>query len=430
MRTASRTPLLERGESSLGDSSRGRTQSFSSFATADKAASDEEDDDGDGVDRLDPTQISGARYAADAARHARRALVWSIGLALPVSLVCFTIQTELAQYIQRDLHYEKPFFMLYVTHSSWWLNGVGMWCYLRLTNRRTTPATLLKRTLADIRETATEIASPRPPPAHMILVTAALGLCLTIAAATWYLAVNLTTASDVSAIYNASAFFAYAFAVPLLGEALRWDKVAAVLVAIGGVGVIAYGDRVDDEATTSRALGNIVISVGAVLYGLYEVLYKKWACPEDATDHMRSILFANVMSTALGVFTLAFVWIPLPILHVLGWERFELPPANAALALIASIAANFVYSACLLGMISLTGPVLSSVASLLSIFCVAITDTIVTGKPLSLAAIAGGAMILVAFGVLVLATVREAHGAAKHRGVAQAQRTAEHVDTR
>lgn len=346
----------------------------------------------------------------------KNAYIYAIGIALPISLICFTVQTELAQYIQAKLRYEKPYFMLYITHSSWWLNGIGMWCFLRLKNPHTSSAVTTKRMWKDCVETARVIAAKASHAhwnlaAHMALIIVCCGICLTIAGGTWYVAINLTTASDVSAIYNASAFFAYAFSIPILHERLRTDKLLAVAISILGVLIIAYGDREtgNDESTNTgrRFLGNLIIAFGAILYGLYEVLYKKYGCPPDQYDPNRSIVFANAMATGLGLFTLGVMWIPIPILHVLGWETFELPPKSALLALVLSIAANFVYSSCLLAMISLTSPVLSSVACLLSIFVVAIVDTHITGEPLSSAALVGGVLISIGFAVLSWATYIE-----------------------
>jgi len=66
-------------------------------------------------------------------------------------------------------------------------------------------------------------------------------------------------------------------------------------------------------------------------------------------------------------------------------------------------------------LMSLTSPVLSSVAALLTIFLVGITDWLVTGKPLSAAALAGCALIVVAFCMLSYATYREMKEEQKHR---------------
>lgn len=236
------------------------------------------------------------------------------------------------------------------------------------------------------------------------------------------MAVNLTSPSDLTAIYNCSAFFAYAFSVPILKEPLRWDKSFAVLVAIVGVLIVAYGDAVptkhggksggsvgggESKEASNRVAGNLIIGVGSVLYGFYEVLYKRLACPPEGCSPGRGMIFANTFGSLMGMFTLLVLWIPLPILHVLGWETFELPHGQAAWLLCISVLANATFSGSFLILISLTSPVLSSVAALLTIFLVAITDWAWTGIPLSAAAIIGGLLIIGAFLLLSWSTFRE-----------------------
>jgi drug/metabolite transporter (DMT)-like permease len=159
-------------------------------------------------------------------------------------------------------------------------------------------------------------------------------------------AVNMTTASDLTAIYNCSAFFAYAFSVPLLNDKLRFDKIFSVVVAIIGVLVVAYGDtgpgigEGEEVNTDNRSLGNIIIGVGSVLYGLYEVLYKKLACPPQGTSPGRSMIFANTVGSCIGTFTLLVLWIPLPILHYTGWETFQWPVGKQASMMVISVLAN------------------------------------------------------------------------------------------
>ena len=170
------------------------------------------------------------------------------------------------------------------------------------------------------------------------------------------MAVDLTSASDLTAIYNCSAFFAYAFSIPLLGDKLRFDKVFAVAVAIAGVMTVAYGDSAPakhggksggsvgggenpDEAK-NRTVGNIIIGIGSVLYGLYEVLYKKLACPPEGTSPGRGMIFANLFGSLIGCFTLFVLWIPLPLLHWTGIEVFEWPTGRTGWILLISVLAN------------------------------------------------------------------------------------------
>lgn len=187
--------------------------------------------------------------------------------------------------------------------------------------------------------------SQKSPVPYILKKTAFVTTALTVAGASWYLAVDYTSASDLTAIYNCSAFFAYAFSIPLLHEKLRFDKVFSVVVAIAGVLIIVYGDagtKQDDEneEASNRTLGNIIIGIGSVLYGLYEVLYKKLACPPEGTSPGRGMIFAMTFGSLIGCFTLFVLWIPLPILHLTGLETFELPKGEAAWMLLISVLAN------------------------------------------------------------------------------------------
>jgi len=283
---------------------------------------------------------------------------------------------------------------------------------------------------------AQELVLPRnqrSPIPYFIRMTSFVTCALTVAGGSWYVAVNLTSPSDLTAIYNCSAFFAYAFSVPLLKEKLRWDKSFSVLVAIIGVLIVAYGDAVPtkhggksggsvggdpdkgDTEAKNRVAGNLIIGVGSILYGFYEVLYKKLACPPEGTSPGRGMIFANTFGSLIGCFTLFVLWIPLVILHVTGIETFQLPRGEQARILAVSVLANATFSGSFLVLISLTSPVLSSVAALLTIFLVAIVDWAWTGIPLSPAAIAGGLLIIAAFLMLSWSTYREMQEDKRHR---------------
>ncbi|KAI5856204.1 NADP-dependent oxidoreductase domain-containing protein [Durotheca rogersii] len=346
---------------------------------------------------------------------------------LVVSLVSFCIQTELGRYVQHELGWDKAYCMLYLTHGSWALLWPVQLVILRIQKRDVPWPTFWRRHLYLLRSTAHMVAQQetdiprhviqRSPLPYMIRTTAFITTSLTVAGLSWYVAVSMTTPSDLTAIYNCSAFFAYAFSVPLLKEKLRLDKSISVLIAIAGVLVVAYGDPSgpaaaggdgsSDNAASTRFLGNMIIGAGSVLYGLYEVMYKRWACPPEGTSATRGMIFANAFGTCIGLFTLLVLWVPLPVLHVLGWETFEIPTGAAAFYLIISIVMNATFAGSFLVMISLTSPVLSSVAALLTIFIVAVVDWLLTGQSMGSATVTGGCMIVVAFLMLSWSTWRE-----------------------
>ncbi|KAI0813198.1 NADP-dependent oxidoreductase domain-containing protein [Xylaria sp. FL0064] len=399
-------PLLEKAE----DGEHRRSHGASSF------------------DALEPPRSTASTSSAapprrpgEATTHAEARKKYLVAaLFLVVCLVSFVVQAELGRYVQHELGWNKAYCMLYLTHGSWVLLWPAQLLILRLRSRQLPWATFWRRHTELLRDTAHMVASqqldvPRRALRQSIVpyfarTTTFVTGCLTLAGLTWYVAVNMTSPSNLTAIYNCSAFFAYAFSVPLLKEKLRLDKSLAVLVAIVGVFVVAYGDSKDPGHATdaaTRLLGNLIIGVGSILYGLYEVLYKRFACPPDGVDAARGVIFANTFGSCIGLFTLLVLWIPLPILHILGWELFELPSARTAVYLWISVIMNATFAGSFLVLISLTSPVLSSVAALLTIFIVAVADWVFTGEALSFAALVGNAMIVVAFLVLSWSTWRE-----------------------
>ncbi|RMZ75524.1 hypothetical protein DV738_g5417, partial [Chaetothyriales sp. CBS 135597] len=375
----------------------------------------------------------------------RRKYVYAAFFLL-LSLVSFVVQTETAVYIQHDLKWNKAYCMLWLTHSSWSLLWPTQLLILRIQKRKLKWSAFWRRHKYLIRSTAQMVQSQdlylspattsRPPWPYFLRMTSFITVFLTMAGASWYVAVNMTSPSDLTAIYNCSAFFAYVFSILLLNDKWRIDKGISVGLAIIGVLVVAYGDQGnpkqgshsggstnpnhgdeegDNNSASEQLLGNVIIGIGSVLYGLYEVLYKKYACPPDGTSPGRGMIFANTFGSMIGLFTLCVLWIPLPILHWTGLEVFELPRGKVAALLAVSTLSNAVFSGSFLVLMSLTSPVLSSVAALLTIFLVALTDWLVTGKPLSSATITGGFIIILAFVMLSWATYAEMSADQKRR---------------
>ncbi|KAK9365685.1 hypothetical protein V1509DRAFT_570590 [Lipomyces kononenkoae] len=365
--------------------------------------------------------------------HKRRYLYnYCSAIALLVALASFVIQTEATGYIAQSLRYRKPIFVLYVTHSSYMLLFPLQLIFLWLRTPQYSLSSIYRKHQRVVWSTLSIIAAANhskvSPLKYLIRTITLITLALTLAATTWYVAVNLTTPSDVTAIYNCSAFFAYAFSVPILQEKLKWSKAFSVCLAVFGVLIVAYGDSYvpstetssgaqddvespsPDELASNRFIGNIIIGVGAIMYGLYEVLYKRFACPPSSVSVRRSALFANVVGSSIGLFTLTCVWILLPILHVLGLEKFEIPRGETLFVLSISVLANVAFSGSFLTLMSLTSPVLGSVAALLTIFLVALCDWILFSTPLTLGAMVGGITIAVAFVLLAYASWQEIGG--------------------
>ncbi|OBA23342.1 hypothetical protein METBIDRAFT_104275 [Metschnikowia bicuspidata var. bicuspidata NRRL YB-4993] len=249
--------------------------------------------------------------------------------------------------------------------------------------------------------------------------TAIISVVLNLAGFTWYGAMSMTYASDVTAIYNCSAFTAYAFAIPLLNEKFSWLKAASVIIAVSGVFVVAYSGAESTESETQypyRLLGNVIISVGAVLYGYYEVLYKKYACVPDHLAKVitprRQLTFSNFVMALLGMFTLTFLLLGILLVELLQIHHFNLFNYGKNTTKIwayigGSIISNLLFSGLFLSLMALTSPVLSSVSSLVTIFLIGIVEWILFGNELGFMQLLGDALVIVGFAILTAASWKE-----------------------
>lgn len=238
-----------------------------------------------------------------------------------------------------------------------------------------------------------------------------LAILLTIPAYLWYVSVNLTSMSNLTAIYNTGCFFAYLFSIWMLGDRLVATKLVAVVLCMAGVFAMAFwpSDSTDQDAESpssgeerqdgmdsySSALGILVAVVGAAAYGFYEVYYKKYATPPRPT-----ILFANAVTGVIGIITLLLLWIPLPFLHWSGYETFELPDATTFMYVLGIASMSVVYNATFMCVIALVNPVFAAVGVMLTVPAVAVTDVLVTGVMVPASTVIGSILILIGFYIL------------------------------
>ena len=156
------------------------------------------------------------------------------------------------------------------------------------------------------------------------------------------------------------------------------------MLASLGVAVVVYGSSRPGASTakpasshmaavakskaTSALIGDLLTLLASVIYGLYQVLYKKYvALPSDpellsdrlyeriATFDENSIedvaseeaiypppfgLHPNLFTSLIGLLTFVVFWIPLPLLHYFDIEQFSFPTDRATYFTIAGIAAS------------------------------------------------------------------------------------------
>ncbi|KZT61025.1 hypothetical protein CALCODRAFT_57809 [Calocera cornea HHB12733] len=287
----------------------------------------------------------------------------------------------------------------------------------------------------------------------------------------WYMAVSLTSISSVTALFNTNAFWTYLLSLLLLRDPFRPVRLAAVLLASVGVVVDAYAGACSAPAPpadgngplgeklppSSPLLGNLLAFAASLASSLFQVLYKKYATsPSPSTSAGASppsagagagagyapipsspasgparieqavedgeplplplpasapqlpfALYANMITTLLGLGTLAIMWVPIPVLSANGLEPFRLPADGKTALLIAVIATcGVIFNTTFMILLGVWGPIVTSVGSLLTTLLVLIVD-VVLGGCVTLGSWVGCTLIAVAFAVLAVDVARE-----------------------
>jgi hypothetical protein len=174
--------------------------------------------------------------------------------------------------------------------------------------------------------------------------------------------------------------------------------------------------------------------VASVLYGLYQVLYKKHAAfvppanPEADTSARYAPLpdaegapilascgagaaypppfglFPNFLTSAVGLLTLVLLGLIVPLLSVTGAEPFRPVPDLRTGAAIAAIAlGGMVFNAGFMILLGVWGPVVTSVGGLTTIVLMFASDAAFGAglAGVTLWSAAGAAVIVASFGILV-----------------------------
>ncbi|KAL4243400.1 Solute carrier family 35 member F3/F4 [Abortiporus biennis] len=381
-------------------------------------------------------------------------------------LLGFVIETQLTQYVQTSLEFRQPYFIFYVVHSFFTIMFPTHFLYLTLTSKYSPRAIwnglmyALRIHFPSASHGPLHAAFPRWKLLRLVLFLTA---GMTVPSVCWFSAVSLSPLTDVTALWNTNAFFTYVVAVKMFK--LEWEKrrLAAVILATAGAMAVVYGGSTSPDAsepshttTTSThlpkitaghskaLLGDILTLIAAILYGVYQVLYKVHASlPTDPDADLEGIdapvsalyepiadevsdedvhvrtssiseddmvypppfaLYPNMLTSAIGICTLLILWIPIPILHVTGVREFHLPSDPRAIGAILGIALSGVmFNAGFMILLGVWGPILTSIGGLLTIVLVFLSDIIFGGavETITIWSLIGCGSIVVAFGILV-----------------------------
>ncbi|KZO95037.1 hypothetical protein CALVIDRAFT_500724 [Calocera viscosa TUFC12733] len=371
------------------------------------------------------------------------------------------------QYVQSDLDYRQPFFLFFLTHISFLFILPLHLLLLRLQSG--TPILSNLRDLHTAVLATHSIPGSERGRREAYIRFGVLILCGTLGVSApsllWYMAVSLTSISSVTALFNTNAFWTYLLSLLLLHDAFRPLRLGAVLLASIGVIVDSYsgacaptpnpnpnpnvlaGGPLEKLPPTSPLLGNMLAFLASLASSLFQVLYKKYATspshssapahPHTAeggylpipsspsaelaaqaqagqeqpvpspSQRLPFALYANLITSLLGLGTLLIMWLPLPILNATGYEHFRLPGDWRTAGWIALIAAcGVTFNTTFMILLGVWGPIVTSVGSLLTTLLVLLVD-VALGGCVTAGSWAGCGLIAVAFGVLAVDVARE-----------------------
>jgi len=195
--------------------------------------------------------------------------------------------------------------MFYVVHSTFAVIFPIHLLYLLVTTGYSTRNLLaglssaIKEHLSPLDSVRTSRSQPFPRHKFLVLILA-LTAGVSCPALLWFASITLASISDVTAIWNTNAFFAYLFTVKLFQ--LKWEsrKLIAVSLATLGAIIVAYGGSTSSQVDKSNfesasvgkpstliqpsapLVGDVLTIIASIGYGLYQVLYKMYAAlPSD-----------------------------------------------------------------------------------------------------------------------------------------------------
>lgn len=330
-----------------------------------------------------------------------------LGYSCLALLVCaFVGQSEVAQYIQTQ--YNKPFFMTWLNHGA-----MGMVLPLLAAHARFTGGLSMRLRLEAVCQL----------PLHRIaLVCCGLSVVYTLGDYIWYVALDLTSVAEATALFNSQSAFAYAFSVCLLGERVRCVKLAPVGISLLGLAIIgAYGGAGAAPAAPPalswppapaapawpgglRVLGDALVAGAAALYALYEVTFARALGAGHAASDVRAV---NALTGLVGVCSTVVTAPGIAVLHACGVEVFQLPAGGALLGLLALNAGlALVFNVCLLLTVACLSPLTAALGCTLTIPLASLVDWAWHGQPPRPADVAGAVLIVTGFLLLLAAQAR------------------------
>ncbi|WWC73570.1 uncharacterized protein I206_107542 [Kwoniella pini CBS 10737] len=235
-------------------------------------------------------------------------------LILIIIVFASTIQTEFTHNLLLNLKYDKPYFTFYLTHSTFFLIFPIHLLLLKIhfsifNSNSKSKKSIFKIYLKGIKNilikqlnitssssslNKNEINSNEIEWKEILKIwnkkIIYLTLILSIPSLSWFISMRLSLPIDITSIYSTSAFSTYFFSLFLLNQNLSKITISSIILAFIGVFIISLdglknsnnnddNNKQQENGMINRFIGDSIMLFGAIILGLYEVIYKL-ALPE------------------------------------------------------------------------------------------------------------------------------------------------------
>ena len=341
-------------------------------------------------------QLASASHSQQTKRKRQRMLLGLMLLGLVVFL--WVSSSELIQFIFQNLTFNKPFFLTYLSTSSfslyilgfllspWWRRtcsqgaGTGYQQHEDPAPTESGGANSVREegmeedsldghsssSLDPLRGVAITQADHRPQPlsfASVLRIAAIMCPLWFLANVSFNASLSMTSVSSNTILSTTSGLFTFLLGIFFLRDKFHLAKLLALLISFGGVVMISLADASSSsEDGHEGVLGDLLSLFGALMYATYTVVMRV-LIPEDDSRVSMFMLFG-----IMGVVNIVCLWPFFFVLHFSGVEPFELPHGSTLGALLLNALVGTALSDVLWALsVLLTNPVIATVGLSLTI---------------------------------------------------------------
>ncbi|KNC47143.1 uncharacterized protein AMSG_11773 [Thecamonas trahens ATCC 50062] len=225
----------------------------------------------------------------------------------------------------------------------------------------------------------------------------------------WFSSLSMTSVAAATTIFNSSTAFVVLFSIFLLGERPSLIKFGAAILAVASSAMVSFADNIapshgsNSDTSSSKpsnpVLGGLFAFLGAVLYGLYEVVYKRFGLVTGENDPLPMVIIvAGLMGVGNTLGLAPFI----PLLDWTGLEEWHLPVADKwpNFVIMSAMLAVFIVSL-MTSIALLPSPTYVAVGITLTVPGSLVLDAVLHGASYSWPFLVGSLGVILSFGLIV-----------------------------